>query len=210
MKSREPITAQFPSWQEGFYWLLNIFVQPGGLCAAGLISRYPEEDLEAFPLPDSVPVFCLPMGVTVESWPLNTKYQLPVFSTFVLTSASGDKVGEAATHTHTDTHRSRLCASVKTSPPSQVYGAAIQFYESFPRELLSERQSVRLGLLSVVDRRPITSRSLQVKKSICVLSHWPFFTVFQKFLTFIYRYSISGAHVLPLEKSVVPVVSGRL
>lgn len=63
---------------------------------------------------------------------------------------------------------------------------------------------MRLGLLSVVDRRPITSRSLQVKKSICVLSHWPFFTVFQKFLTFIYRYSVSGAHVLPLEKSVIP------
>ncbi|XP_053743067.1 DENN domain-containing protein 4B-like isoform X1 [Synchiropus splendidus] len=141
---------------------------------AGLISRYPEEDLESFPLPESVPVFCLPMGVAVESWPLNTKYQLPVFSTFVLTSASGDK----------------------------VYGAAIQFYESYPREKLLERQSVRLGLLSVVDRRPITNRSLQVKKSICVLSHWPFFNVFQKFLTFVYRYSISGPHVLPLEKHI--------
>nr|XP_055067631.1 DENN domain-containing protein 4B-like isoform X1 [Misgurnus anguillicaudatus] len=141
---------------------------------AGLISRYPEEDLESFPLPDSVPVFCLPMGVTVESWPLNTKYQLPVFSTFVLTSASGDK----------------------------VYGAALQFYEVYPRESLSERQCVHLGLLSVVDRRPITNRSLQVKKSICVLSHWPFFSVFQKFLTFIYRYSISGPHVLPLEKHI--------
>uniref|UniRef100_A0A8B9JXW4 DENN/MADD domain containing 4B n=1 Tax=Astyanax mexicanus TaxID=7994 RepID=A0A8B9JXW4_ASTMX len=141
---------------------------------AGLISRYPEEDLESFPLPDSVPVFCLPMGVTVESWPLNTKYQLPVFSTFVLTSASGDK----------------------------VYGAAIQFYEAYPREALSERQRVRLGLVSVVDRRPITNRTVQVKKSVCVLSHWPFFTVFQKFLTFVYRYSISGPHVLPIEKHI--------
>uniref|UniRef100_A0AAR2KU46 DENN/MADD domain containing 4B n=1 Tax=Pygocentrus nattereri TaxID=42514 RepID=A0AAR2KU46_PYGNA len=139
-----------------------------------LISRYPEEDLESFPLPDSVPVFCLPMGVTVESWPLNTKYQLPVFSTFVLTSASGDK----------------------------VYGAAIQFYEAYPREALSERQQVRLGLVSVVDRRPITNRTVQVKKSVCVLSHWPFFTVFQKFLTFVYRYSISGPHVLPIEKHI--------
>ncbi|KAM3873619.1 DENN domain-containing protein 4B [Diretmus argenteus] len=144
------------------------------LYEAGLLSRYPVEDLESFPLPESVPVFCLPMGVTVESWPLNTKYQLPVFSTFVLTSACGDK----------------------------VYGAAIQFYESFSRDFLSERQSVRLGLLSVVDRRPITNRSLQVKKSVCVLSHWPFFTVFQKFLTFVYRYSISGPHVLPLEKHI--------
>ncbi|XP_062848457.1 DENN domain-containing protein 4B-like [Trichomycterus rosablanca] len=141
---------------------------------AGLISRYPEEDLESFPLPDSVSVFCLPMGVTVESWPLDTKYQLPVFSTFVLTSASGDK----------------------------VYGAAIQFYEAYPRAALSERQLVRLGLVSVVDRRPITSRTVQVKKSVCVLSHWPFFTVFQKFLTFIYRYSISGPHVLPIEKHI--------
>lgn len=88
------------------------------------------------------------------------------------------------------------------SPPPQlqVYGAAIQFYESFQQELLSEQQRVSLGLLSVVDRRPIGSRSLQVKKSICVLSHWPFFSVFQKFLTFIYRYSVSGAQVLPLEK----------
>lgn len=83
---------------------LRVAINPTGkvrICAgvirvslpADLISRYPEEDLDSFPLPESVPVFCLPMGVTVESWPQNTKYQLPVFSTFVLTSASGDKVG---------------------------------------------------------------------------------------------------------------------
>ncbi|XP_030042943.1 DENN domain-containing protein 4B isoform X2 [Microcaecilia unicolor] len=141
---------------------------------AGLIGRYPVQDREAFPLPESVPVFCLPMGATIESWPLNTKYQLPVFSTFVLTGALGDK----------------------------VYGAAIQFYESYPREQLTEKQCLRLGLLSVVDRHPITSKSVHTKKSICVLSHWPFFDVFQKFLTFIYRYSISGPHVLPVEKHI--------
>ncbi|XP_005062514.1 PREDICTED: DENN domain-containing protein 4B, partial [Ficedula albicollis] len=58
---------------------------------AGLLSRYPEQDSESFPLPESVPVFCLPMGATIESWPVGTKYPLPVFSTFVLTGASGDK-----------------------------------------------------------------------------------------------------------------------
>ncbi|XP_054850992.1 DENN domain-containing protein 4B isoform X2 [Eublepharis macularius] len=141
---------------------------------AGLLSRYPEEDTESFPLPESVPVFCLPMGATIESWPAETKYQLPVFSTFVLTGASGDK----------------------------VYGAAIQFYEPFPRERLSERQCMWLNLLTVVDRRPITSKSVQTRKSICVLSHWPFFDVFCKFLTFLYRYSISGPHVLPLEAHI--------
>uniref|UniRef100_A0A8C5E4B6 DENN/MADD domain containing 4B n=1 Tax=Gouania willdenowi TaxID=441366 RepID=A0A8C5E4B6_GOUWI len=141
---------------------------------ASLLSRYPEHDSDSFPLPESVPVFCLPMGVAVESWPISTKYQLPVFSTFVLTSAAGDK----------------------------VYGAAIQFYEAFPQDRLTERQSIRLGLLSVLDRQPIRGRSLQVKKSVCVLSHWPFFSVFQKFLTFVYRYSVSGPHVLPLEKHI--------
>ncbi|XP_067395392.1 DENN domain-containing protein 4B [Emydura macquarii macquarii] len=141
---------------------------------AGLLSRYPEQDSESFPLPESVPIFCLPMGATIESWPVNTKYQLPVFSTFVLTGASGDK----------------------------VYGAAIQFHEAYPRERLSDKQSLRLGLLSVVDRRPITSKSVQTRRSICILSHWPFFDVFHKFLMFIYRYSISGPHVLPLETHI--------
>ncbi|XP_074836988.1 DENN domain-containing protein 4B isoform X2 [Carettochelys insculpta] len=141
---------------------------------AGLISRYPEQDSESFPLPESVPVFCLPMGATIESWPLDTKYQVPLFSTFVLTGASGDK----------------------------VYGAAIQFHEAYPRAWLSEKQSLHLGLLSVVDRRPITSRSVQTRRSICVLSRWPFFDVFRKFLMFIYRYSISGPHVLPLETHI--------
>uniref|UniRef100_A0A8V0X7A5 UDENN domain-containing protein n=1 Tax=Gallus gallus TaxID=9031 RepID=A0A8V0X7A5_CHICK len=141
---------------------------------AGLLCRYPEEDSASFPLPDSVPVFCLPMGATIESWPSGTKYPLPVFSTFVLTGASGDK----------------------------VYGAAIQFHEPFPPERLSEKQRLRLGLLSVVDRRPVGGRSVHSRKSICVLSHWPFFDVFRKFLMFIYRYSVSGPHVLPLEAHI--------
>ncbi|KAF1416563.1 DENN domain-containing protein 4B, partial [Spheniscus humboldti] len=147
---------------------------------AGLLGRYPEQDSESFPLPESVPVFCLPMGATIESWPADTKYPLPVFSTFVLTGASGDKAGQGR-------GRGR---------------AAIQFHEAFPRERLSEKQSLRLGLLSVVDRRPVAGRSLQTRKSICVLSHWPFFDVFRKFLMFIYRYSISGPHVLPLETHI--------
>ncbi|XP_062897836.1 DENN domain-containing protein 4B-like isoform X1 [Mobula hypostoma] len=141
---------------------------------AGLVSRYPETDSESFPLPQTVPIFCLPMGVTIESWPAQPKYQLPVFSTFVLTAATGVK----------------------------VYGAAIQFYESYAPDKLTEKQRLSLGLLSLIDRRPILSKSVQAKKSICVLSHWPFFDVFQKFLTFVYRYSVSGPHVLPIEKHI--------
>ncbi|XP_073320360.1 C-myc promoter-binding protein-like isoform X2 [Pagrus major] len=158
---------------------------------AGLFSRYPEEDYESFPLPESVPLFCLPMGATIECWPANTKYSLPVFSTFVLTGASGEK----------------------------VYGAAIQFYESYPQECLTDNQLSQLGLLNPDPHKPssfnttetatdsttnstMTPRSVHTNKCICLLSHWPFFDAFRKFLTFLYRYSISGPHALPIEKHI--------
>uniref|UniRef100_A0A3Q3GHZ4 DENN domain containing 4A n=1 Tax=Labrus bergylta TaxID=56723 RepID=A0A3Q3GHZ4_9LABR len=139
---------------------------------AGLFSRYPEEDYESFPLPESVPLFCLPMGATIECWPANTKYSLPVFSTFVLTGASGEK----------------------------VYGAAIQFYEPYPLECLTDQQSSQLGLLSPEPNKPPASKT--TPPCICLLSHWPFFDAFRKFLTFLYRYSISGPHALPIEKHI--------
>lgn len=140
---------------------------------AGLLCRYPEEDYESFPLPESVPMFCLPMGATIECWPAHTKHSLPVFSTFVLTGASGEK----------------------------VYGAAIQFYEPYSEENLSERQRSQLGLPSS-DLGPDGTRSVYSNKSICLLSHWPFFQSFRSFLTFLYRYSISGPHALPIEKHI--------
>ncbi|XP_021263570.1 C-myc promoter-binding protein [Numida meleagris] len=141
---------------------------------AGLICRYPEEDYESFPLPESVPLFCLPMGATIECWPSNSKYPLPVFSTFVLTGASAEK----------------------------VYGAAIQFYEPYPEENLTEKQKSQLGLAAAVEGKSDTCRTVQTNKCICLLSHWPFFDAFKKFLTFLYRYSISGPHVLPIEKHI--------
>ncbi|KAG7473360.1 hypothetical protein MATL_G00095020 [Megalops atlanticus] len=140
---------------------------------AGLLCRYPEEDYESFPLPESVPLFCLPMGATIEWWPSQTKYSLPVFSTFVLTGASGEK----------------------------VYGAAIQFYESYPQERLTDRQRSQLGLQDG-ERKAGGSKAVHTNKCICLLSHWPFFDAFRKFLTFLYRYSISGPHALPIEKHI--------
>uniref|UniRef100_A0A8C9EUR5 DENN domain containing 4A n=1 Tax=Pavo cristatus TaxID=9049 RepID=A0A8C9EUR5_PAVCR len=141
---------------------------------AGLICIYPEEDYESFPLPESVPLFCLPMGATIECWPSNSKYPLPVFSTFVLTGASAEK----------------------------VYGAAIQFYEPYPEENLTEKQKSQLGLAAAVEGKSDSCRTVQTNKCICLLSHWPFFDAFKKFLTFLYRYSISGPHVLPIEKHI--------
>ncbi|XP_050013318.1 DENN domain-containing protein 4C isoform X2 [Alexandromys fortis] len=140
---------------------------------AGLIFRYPEEDYESFPLSESVPLFCLPMGATIECWDPQTKYPLPVFSTFVLTGSSAEK----------------------------VYGAAIQFYEPYPRERLTEKQLMQLGLLTPVERK-VVSKPINSNKCICLLSHWPFFDAFKKFLMFIYKVSVSGPHPLPIEKHI--------
>lgn len=58
----------------------------------GILGRFPLEDYETFPLPPSVPLFCLPMGATIECWPKKAQQPKPVFSTFVLTSYSAEKV----------------------------------------------------------------------------------------------------------------------
>ncbi|KAI1888537.1 hypothetical protein AGOR_G00186190 [Albula goreensis] len=141
---------------------------------AGLIFRYPEDDYESFPLSESVPLFCLPMGARIECWAPNTRYPLPVFSTFVLTISSGEK----------------------------VYGAAIQFYEPYPLELLSEKQKMQLGLLTTVEKKLITNKPVNTNKCICLLSRWPFFESFRKFLMFLYKLSVSGPHPLPIEKHI--------
>lgn len=141
---------------------------------AGLIFRYPEEDYESFPLSESVPLFCLPMGANIECWAPNTRDPLPVFSTFVLTISSGEK----------------------------VYGSAIQFYEPYPADLLSEKQKIQLGLLTTVEKKMIPNRPVNTNKCICLLSRWPFFESFRKFLMFIYKFSVSGPHPLPIEKHI--------
>ena len=82
----------------------------------------------------------------------------------------------------------------------QVYGAAVQFYEPFSEENLTEKQRFLLGLASSANEKADSSKAIHTSKCICLLSHWPFFDAFRKFLTFLYRYSISGPHVLPIEK----------
>lgn len=141
---------------------------------AGLIFRYPEEDYESFPLSESVPLFCLPMGAKIECWAPSTRDPLPIFSTFVLTISSGEK----------------------------VYGSAIQFYEPYPVDLLSEKQKIQLGLLTTVEKKMIPNRPVNTNKCICLLSRWPFFESFRKFLMFLYKLSVSGPHPLPIEKHI--------
>lgn len=67
-----------------------------------ILYKYPSTDYDSFGFPNSVAMFCLPMGATIECWPKIASKPKPVFSTFVLT------VADAA---------------------QKMYGSAISFYE---------------------------------------------------------------------------------
>lgn len=73
-----------------------------------IVYKYPTTDHLSFSFPNSVAMFCLPMGATVETWPKKASKPKPVFSTFVLT------VADAA---------------------QKIYGSAITFYEEITPDL---------------------------------------------------------------------------
>ncbi|KAJ6636801.1 DENN domain-containing protein Crag, partial [Pseudolycoriella hygida] len=129
-----------------------------------ILHRYPETDHNDFPLTlcPSVPLFCLPMGSTLESWPhvdgedekRERQAIAPVFSTFVLTVNDGTY---------------------------KVYGSALSFYERFDENDLTEQQK---ELLEWTDESK-NNFSLHVNKAICLLSHHPFGDTFEKWLQFL-------------------------
>ena len=44
--------------------------RPDSVCyKPGLLSRFPHKDHGIYSVPDHVPLFCLPMGATLECWP---------------------------------------------------------------------------------------------------------------------------------------------
>ena len=127
-----------------------------------ILHRYPYADHLDFSLNSctSVPLFCLPMGTTLEAWPhvpgpiKKRKAIAPVFSTFVLTANDGTY---------------------------KVYGSALTFYENFNEKFLTEQQREFLNW----DNEEIRdSHSLHVNKSICILSNYPFGDTFEKWLMF--------------------------
>ena len=65
------------------FLLINSFV------TVDLPPRFPETDYSDFLLPESVPLFCLPSGVSVEHWDRRATFPLPSFSIFALTNERG-------------------------------------------------------------------------------------------------------------------------
>ncbi|XP_038115190.1 DENN domain-containing protein Crag isoform X2 [Culex quinquefasciatus] len=147
-----------------------------------ILHRYPTVDHNDFPLNlcPSVPLFCLPMGTTLEAWPhvpggdgkLKRKPIQPIFSTFVLTVNDGTY---------------------------KVYGSALTFYENFSERQLNEQQR------ELLEWGPESHKthSLHVNKSICLLSRWPFGDTFEKWLQFLHQISIYNEPLpVPIERYI--------
>jgi hypothetical protein len=130
-----------------------------------ILLRYPTVDHYDFSLNSctSVPLFCLPMGATLEMWPhvkdegspKKRKAIAPIFSTFVLTANDGTY---------------------------KVYGSSLTFFENFNERFLTEQQKEFFDWGNDEVRK---SNSLHVNKSICILSNYPFGDTFEKWLAYL-------------------------
>lgn len=178
---------------EVFLCYKKTLLSPPSLCfTPQIISRFPLQDLANFPLPDTVPLFCLPAGATIESRPANTPLPRPIVSTFVLTSDSAQK----------------------------IYGSALSFYEPYDESLLTDDQKTSLRESDLFnnnnnrdesesDADDDNTREIYAMKSICILSRWPFFDCFEKFLHFLHKLVFNPLYTSspssPVYKSAIPL-----
>ena len=83
--------------------------------------------------------------------------------------------------------------------PGKVYGSSISFYEEYDESLLTEDQANILRLSQYANKG---ERKIMANKSICLLSQWPFFDAFEKFLFFIYKRLLMGPFDIPIERYI--------
>nr|XP_027203828.1 DENN domain-containing protein 4C-like isoform X2 [Dermatophagoides pteronyssinus] len=140
-----------------------------------IIDRFPNEENLQYPLPQNLPLFCLPMGASIECWPKNDSIGLSL-STFILT----------------------------TSVCTKIYGTLLNYYEQIEPNFLTDDELIQLKFVDdPKDEEKIAEalneKSLQRIKSLCILSQWPFFDQFKCFLNFIYQNFICKSSTVPLE-----------
>ncbi|TRY69064.1 hypothetical protein TCAL_04429 [Tigriopus californicus] len=137
-----------------------------------LLSRFPLKNNVAYNVEDSVAFFCLPMGANLECWPQNL-HSSSVCSSFVLT----------------------------LHDRSRVYGSAITFYEKFDEQKRPLSDEQQKALFPKTDRTPPGCKIVS-NKCVCLLSRWPFFDAFEKFLFFLYKTQVFGSKDVPLERFI--------
>ncbi|CAI2349882.1 unnamed protein product [Caenorhabditis sp. 36 PRJEB53466] len=145
------------------------------------------DEMEDFKLAQNVAMFCLPMGALIECWPTKCAPPDRSFSTFVLTDENGTK----------------------------FYGSAVTFYERYKQKLTDEQlDNLDLGIDldmeggTVGDSNSTNDPADDVlfykNVSICLISRFPFFNSFKRFLFFLHRMSSTPnlTHSVPIERYI--------
>ncbi|CAI5448015.1 unnamed protein product [Caenorhabditis angaria] len=148
------------------------------------------EEMEDFKLAQNVAMFCLPMGALIEGWQAKCSPPDRSFSTFVLTDENGTK----------------------------FYGSAVTFYERYNKKL-TDNQLEYLDLKpdedkdlmeggtvddSTSNNDPADDMIFFKNVSICLISRYPFFNSFKRFLFFLHRMSASQnvQYTVPIERYI--------
>ncbi|CAB3406093.1 unnamed protein product [Caenorhabditis bovis] len=156
-----------------------------------VLDYFPRKDysptMEDFKLAQNVAMFCLPMGAVIECWPKKCQPPDRSFSTFVLTDENGTK----------------------------FYGSAVTFYEQYNKKLTEEQleildlknddqKDLEGGTVedSTSNNDPADDMLFYKNVSICLISRYPFFNSFKRFLFFLHRLSSSKAQSVPIERYI--------
>uniref|UniRef100_A0A915Q514 UDENN domain-containing protein n=1 Tax=Setaria digitata TaxID=48799 RepID=A0A915Q514_9BILA len=95
---------------------------------------------------------------------------------------------------------------------SKLYGSSVTFYEPYTKPL-SVEQMEKLELMNETVTRgtvedasntndPAEQMTFHSNMSICIISRYPFFNAFKRFLFYLHRMSLSGAHTVPVERYI--------
>ncbi|EGT48637.1 hypothetical protein CAEBREN_29681 [Caenorhabditis brenneri] len=162
------------------------------------------DEMEDFKLAQNVAMFCLPMGALIECWPTKCAPPDRSFSTFVLT----DEVCNCL--------ENKKLSSICFQNGTKFYGSAVTFYEKYTKEL-TEDQLEKLDLRSSENDQeggtvgdsnsnndPADDVLFYKNVSICLISRFPFFNSFKRFLFFLHRMSStpSCAYPVPIERYI--------
>uniref|UniRef100_A0ABD2WNI0 UDENN domain-containing protein n=1 Tax=Trichogramma kaykai TaxID=54128 RepID=A0ABD2WNI0_9HYME len=182
-----------------------------------ILYKYPMMDYNTFQFPHSVAMFCLPMGATIECWPKIASKPKPVFSTFVLTVAdAAQKIyGSAITFYEEVLPPDSISENEKNKENSEVSENdsvdstdLSEIINSKP--LIKKKIFKKFGILKKLNLAQLeklqytdpSTQSLNISKSICILSHWPFFDTFERFLVFLHSLVNRQPQNVPIEKYI--------
>ena len=174
-----------------------------------LVDRYPEADHKDFPLETAgVSMLCFPRGMLLKPEPA-----LPNFMTFVLTQASGREVYGAALIFYEQMPADpqhlpgRPAQQQSTSSAADRAGSPIQSPNapgaataaSATSSAASTAAAGGVGASNAAPSDPLPVA--YCPRCLCLLSHYPFYGLFQTFLNQLYRIAVSPSN-MPLERFI--------